>query len=711
MKKKRRFILKLSAVFILAASGLILWALNEVAQIAKELPDPKQFMENRQISQSSKIYDRTGEILLYEIYDGEKRTVVPFESIADYAKYATIAIEDKNFYSHPAFDWRGVARALVANLIKGRVVQGGSTITQQLAKNAYLSPERTFKRKIKELILSYWIERYYGKDEILNMYLNQIPYGSNAYGIESASLIYFDKSAKDISLSEAALLASLPKAPTYYSPWGTHANELMERKNYVLEQMFVLGFIDKEELERAKNEKQQFAAQNLGSIKAPHFVMMVREYLAEKYGEDYIKTGGLKIITTLDWKYQQIAERAVKEGAENNEKLYKGENAALVAQDPKTGQILALVGSRDYFNTEKEGNFNVASQGLRQPGSAFKPFAYLAAFQKGYSPETVVFDAPTEFAANNVKCPALVDFNNNEKECYHPQNFNKKYVGPVSLREALPQSINIAAVKVLYLAGVEDTVKLAQNLGITTLGDPWRYGLSLVLGGGEVKLTDLVNAYSGFAQNGIKHNQKIILKIENSGGKIIESVSDQATRVIEPQYAKLLNDVLSDDKARENFYRNARDAVDFGDRQVALKTGTSEDYRDAWTIGYTPYLAVGVWAGNNNQKPMEKGGSVSAALPILSAFLKNSLFDFPGETFEKPDAEELPEKTMLNGAYLNPDGRIHNILHYIDKNNPLGSPPLTPQNDSQYINWETAVQNWLNNNPLFLNSASSTLPF
>ncbi len=696
MKRKKRLLLKISAMLLLVFFGLTLFILNEVAKIAKELPDPKQFIVDRQINQSTRIYDRSGEILLYEIYDKEKRTVIPFEEIPDYVKRATVAIEDKNFYSHPAFDWRAMIRALTTNLLKGRVVQGGSTITQQLAKNAYLTPERTFKRKIKELILSYWIERYYSKDEILNLYLNQISYGSNAYGIEAASQIYFAKPAKELTLAEAALLTSLPKAPTYYSPWGTHINELLERKNYVLEQMFNSGFIDQEELERSKNYEFQFAPQNIGSIRAPHFVMMVRDYLINKYGEDFIKRGGLKITTTLDWKFQEIAEKTVKEGAERNEKLYKGKNAALVAQDPKTGQILALVGSRDYFDISNEGNFNVAAQGLRQPGSAFKPFAYLTAFKKGYTPETIIFDAPTEFVPNNQKCPALVNFPNQEKECYHPENFDKKYRGPVSLREALPQSINVAATKVLYLAGVEETVKTAEDLGITTLGDPWRYGLSLVLGGGEVKLTDLVNAYATISQNGVKHNQKIIINIEDLNGRIIESSSDQAVQAIEPQYAQLLNDILSDEEARRNFYQNS-DLINFDDRHVALKTGTSDDYRDAWTVGYTPYLTVGVWAGNNNQQSMIKGTSLSAALPILSAFMKKVIVNFPIETFDNPIIDEKSEKTMLNGEYKNQNNEIHNILYYVDKNNPLGPEPLNPAADNQFNNWEAAVQNWLQN--------------
>lgn len=378
--------LKITGFFLLTLLGLAFFGLAIVAKMAKNLPSPEQFA-NRQINQSTKIYDRTGEILLYEIHGEEKRTVIPFEQIPDYVKQATIAVEDQEFYQHKAFDWRAIIRAFFVNLISGRIVQGGSTITQQLAKNAFLTPERNFERKIKELVLAYWIEQRYSKNEILNLYLNQIPYGANAYGIEAAAQTYFNKSAKDLNLAEAATLAGLPKAPSYYSPWGSHKNELERRKNYILEQMFKLGFIDKEEKERAQNTKLVFTEQNIGSIKAPHFVMTVKEYLAEKYGEDVLEKGGLKIITTLDWRLQKIAEESVEEGAKRNSESYNGRNAALVAQDAKTGQVLALVGSKNFFappeplgcepgkTCQFEGNFNVASQGLRQPGSAFKPFA------------------------------------------------------------------------------------------------------------------------------------------------------------------------------------------------------------------------------------------------------------------------------------------------------------------------------------------------
>ncbi len=687
--------LKIIGALTLLFLALTLFVLAKVAKIAKELPDPGQFVANRKINQSSKIYDRSGEILLYEIYDEEKRTIIPFEEIPEQIKQATISLEDKNFYTHPAFDWRAILRAMVINFLKGRVVQGGSTITQQLAKNAFLASEKTFERKLKELILSYWIEKKYSKDEILGLYLNTISYGANAYGVETASLMYLGKSAKDLNIAEAALLSGLPKAPTYYSPYGSHLDDLINRKDYALGQMKEMGFIDEEEFERAKKYEFKFIPQNLGLIKAPHFVMMAKEYLANKYGEDFLKKGGLKITTTLDWNMQQEAEIAIKEGAERNEKLYNGKNAALVAQDPKTGQILALMGSRDYFDIKNEGNFNVAASGLRQPGSSFKPFAYLTAFKKGYLPETIVFDAPTEFVPNNPNCPTIVNYSSPQlTDCYHPENYDKKFRGPINLRNALSQSINIPAVKILYLAGVEDTVKTAQELGITTLADPWRYGLSLVLGGGEIKLTDMVNAYSVFAQEGVKHEQKLILKIEDAYGNEIESFSSAATQVVEPQYIRMLNDILSDEEARRPFLGGSFELTTFPDKQIALKTGTSDDKRDAWTIGYTPSLVVGVWAGNNRQEPMQ-AGSVLAALPIWSAFLAKTLINYPTEIFNKPAIDPKIEKAMINGEYILPDGQIHDILYFVNKNDPLGPAPLNQESDPQFKNWESATQEWL----------------
>jgi len=698
VKNKKRFLLKLAGLFILACLLLGVWGLISVARMAQELPNPEEFIDG-QITQSTKIYDRAGEVLLYEIHGDQKRTVIPFSDIPQYSKEATLAIEDQNFYHHAAMDWKGTLRALITNLTTGEMSQGGSTITQQLARNTFLTAEKTIQRKIKELILANWIEEKYTKDKILELYLNQIPYGTNAYGIESASQTYFNKSAKDLSLAESATLAAMIQAPSYYSPWGTHMEELINRKNYVLEQMNKLGFIDKQEEESAQKIKLVFASQNIGIIKAPHFVMMVEDYLIQKYGEDIVEKGGLRVITTLDWKLQQIAETAVENGANRNTELYQGKNAALVAQDPKTGQILALVGSKDYFDKSVDGNFNVAVQGLRQPGSSFKPFAYVTAFEKGYSPNTVIFDLPTEFSSYTDVC-RLVNINYNDENplCFHPQNFDGDFRGPINLRNSLAQSINVASVKVLYLAGLNDTIKTAQNFGLTTINDPGRYGLSLVLGGGEVKLIDMVEAYSVFSQEGIKHNQAIILEVDSAKGDILEKYLDQATRVIDQQYPKLVNNILSDIDARAGLFQSSLNLTVFPGRDVALKTGTTNDYKDAWTLGYTPSLTIGVWAGNSDNIPMQKhAGSILAAVPMWSEFMNAALQNYPMEFFNKPDGVQ-ENKPMMNGEYII-NGQVHEILYYVDKTNPMGPQPLNPEYDSQFWNWELPLKNWRKNLP------------
>ena len=698
MKNKKRFLLKLAGLFILACLLLGIWGLINIAKMAQELPNPEEFIDG-QITQSTKIYDRTGETLLYEIHGDQKRTIIPFSDISQYSREATLAIEDQNFYQHAAMDWKGTLRALITDLATGEMSQGGSTITQQLARNTFLTAEKTIQRKIKELILANWIEEKYTKDKILELYLNQIPYGTNAYGIESASQTYFNKSAKDLSLAESATLAAMIQAPSYYSPWGTHTKELINRKNYVLEQMNKLGFIDEQEKESAQKAKLVFASQNIGLIKAPHFVMMVKDYLSQKYGEDIMEKGGLKVITTLDWKLQQLAETAVENGANRNMELYQGKNAALVAQDPKTGQILALVGSKNYFDKSVDGNFNVAVQGLRQPGSSFKPFAYVTAFEKGYSPNTVIFDLPTEFSSYTDVC-RLVNINYNDENplCFHPQNFDGDFRGPINLRNSLAQSINVASVKILYLAGLNDTIKTAQNFGLTTINDPGRYGLSLVLGGGEVKLIDMVEAYSVFSQEGVKHNQAIILEVDSAKENILEKYLDQATRVIDQQYPKLVNNILSDNDARAGLFQSSLNLTVFPGRDVALKTGTTNDYKDAWTLGYTPSLTVGVWAGNSDNTPMQKhAGSILAAVPIWSEFMNAALQNYPMEFFNKPD-DVQENKPMMDGEYII-NGQVHEILYYVDKTNPTGPQPLNPESDSQFWNWELPLKNWWQNLP------------
>lgn len=711
---KRKKLSKSSLTFLIILLAVAL-SLVFYIFIMKDLPNPSQF-ENRKVAESTKIYDRTGEVLLYEIHGEQKRTVIPLEEIPMSARQAVIAIEDQTFYSHPAFDIKGILRAFLSNITNREISQGGSTLTQQLAKNSFLTSEKTFTRKIKELILAIQLEQKYSKDEILNLYLNQSPFGGNTYGIQTASQTFFNKNAKDLDIAETALLASVLQAPTYYSPWGTHTKDLFDRKDYVLEQMNKLGFISDKEMAAAKKEILKFAPKSTG-IKAPHFVLAIQDYLNNKYGESFIQTAGLKVITTLNWKMQELAEQAVKDGAERNRDLYQGYNAALVAQDGTTGQVLALVGSKDYFGDPEpencqpgkdcrfEGNFNVATQGLRQPGSTMKPFAYVTAFQKGYTPSAMVFDLPTEFAASNPKCPLDVNYENEDTECFHPQNFDPEFKGPIDLRNSLAQSINVASVKTLYLAGLKETLKTASDFGITTLTEKNRYGLSLVLGGGEVKLIDLVGAYSVFAQEGIKHQQTMILKITDSKNQTLEEYKNINNRVMDAKYPIYINDILSDVEARSALLETSLSLTIFKDQEVAMKTGTTNDYRDAWVVGYTPNFIVGVWAGNNNNDAMQKqGGSILAAIPMWSAFMREALKDIPPATFSKPEPI-LTKKPVLNGGFdinFQIDGKnypqIHDILFYVDKNNPQGPYPENPQNDSQFENWEVPVLKWAREN-------------
>jgi 1A family penicillin-binding protein len=681
----------------LGLAGLLLAAIIFVVNIFISLPKPEE-VGNIRIVQSTKIYDRTGEVLLAEIYGEQKRTVVPPDQIPDVLRWATISIEDDAFYSHPAFDWKGILRAIAVNLIRGQVVQGGSTITQQLAKNAFLSPEKTISRKIKELILASRLEKRYSKDEILNLYLNQVPYGSNYYGVEAASRAYFNKAAKDLTLNEAAVLAALPRSPNYYSPWGSHRQELEDRKNFILKRMKELGYIDNEQYLAAIKEMPKFAPAPEQGLKAPHFSLLVQDYLTEKYGEESLRSEGLKVITTLDWRLQQAAEEAVKRGAERNNRLYGGANAALMALDPETGQILALVGSKDYFADPEpqgcqegktckfEGKFNVATQGLRQPGSALKPFAYLTAFQKGLTPETIVWDTPTEF---NPDCPAIVDFSNRDLRCYHPRNFDLVFRGPVKLKEGLAQSINIPSVKVLYIAGLRETIATLKDFGITTLSNPDRYGLSLVLGGGEIKLAELARAYSVLAADGIYHQSTAILKIENIKGEVLEEYQNSGRQVVDPQYVRLINNILSDINLRAPLFKASLEQTEVPGYEVALKTGTTNDYADAWAFGYTPNLVVGVWAGNNNRASLKsQGSSILAAVPIWHDFMTRALPTRPAASFPLP----LPTSStnpILRGELVK-DG-FHDLLYYLNR-----------INDPQFSHWETGVRVWLATNSVDL---------
>ncbi|MBI5220467.1 MAG: transglycosylase domain-containing protein [Candidatus Liptonbacteria bacterium] len=681
---------------VLVVGVIAVLALIWVALLLQDLPSTEQIL-SRRVSQSTKIYDRTGQVVLYEIGGDQKRTVISGEEIPQSLKNATIAAEDERFYSDSAIDYRGLLRALWTNLRSGRVVQGGSTITQQLAKNAFLTSDQTLTRKIREVFLAIRLARNYTKDQILAMYLNEIPYGPTIYGVEGAGQLYFGKPARDLSLAESAVLAALPKAPSRLAPGGSHQDELIARQRTILRKMNRLGMISAEELEVALNAKLSFVPPTHG-IKAPHFVFWVQDYLIERYGEELVRSGGLRVITTLDWEMQQAAEKAVREGAERNQKLYQGRNAALVAEDPRTGQVLALVGSRDYFDLEHNGNFNVAAQGLRQPGSTLKPFVYLTAFQKGYSPDSVVFDVPTEFVARDPDCPPEPVFEIESPTCFHPQNFDDSFLGPVPFRRALAQSRNIPAVKVLYLVGFKDALTNATRFGLTTLTNPAEYGLSLVLGGGAVRLVNLVEAYSVLAGDGVRHAQGSILEVKDSSGAILETYRDSAERVAEAQPVRLVNNILTDLDARSGLFHSSLALTTIPGHDIAIKTGTSNDYRDAWVVGYSSALVVGVWAGNNNNQPMQRqGSSLLAAVPIWHSFAVEAFPRVPPEKFPAPEPVARSDKPMFSGQVVS-NNQIHSLLYYVNRTDPTGPAPERPERDPQFYNWEMGVLLWAQKN-------------
>jgi len=687
-------------IILLISSGLIF------IYFSKDLPDPANFSK-RVVNQSTKIYDRTGKVLLYEIHGGEKRTVVDsLNGISPYAIKTTLAAEDHTFYSHSGFVLKGILRALYNNIFKREGLQGGSTITQQLARNAFLTLDKTVIRKIKEAILTIRLEKSWSKDQILLAYLNQVHYGYNVYGIEAASQFYFNKSAKDLTLAEAAYLTALINAPGYYSPYGSHINELEERKNYILNRTLKLNYYAKEEVERAKKEKVAFAQPSFG-IKAPHFVMYVREMLFDKFGEEELEKGGYTIITTLDMNLQTIAEESVKKYGDINEEKVGAKNLALLAEEPKTGQIVAMVGSRDYWNIEAEGNVN-ATLSIRQPGSSFKPIVYATAFKKGYLPESYVFDA----ALDGVK----MNFSTDPLNPYHVTNYDNKTRGPVTFRQALAQSLNIPSVKVLYLAGIEDVIQTAKDFGITTLTEkPSFYGLSLVLGGGGVKLNEMVNAYSVFNQEGIFHPQTSILKILNSKGETIYEYQEETKKVLEPQIARLITSILSDNESRAPAFGYSSPMY-FKGVEIAAKTGTDSEYRDAWTLGYSSSLVVGVWVGNNDRSPVAPTGApgIMVAAPLWHEFMEKSFKFYPPLTFARPlpyNPKKVAPKPMMNGEYIinrqyknintgeiKTVKEIHSILHFLNKNDPLGACPSNPFNDPQYLLWELPVLNWAQQN-------------
>lgn len=684
-------------------------------------PDLGSF-DSRKVAQSTKIFDRTGKILLYDLHEDMQRTEVPFEEISPYIKEATISIEDEGFYKHGGIQPTAIVRAVLQDILitlhlSSGYTQGGSTITQQVIKNSVLVRDRTISRKLKEWVLAIKLEQKYSKDQILGFYLNESPYGGSLYGVEEASQSFFGTSSANIDLAQAAYIAALPQAPTYYSPYGNHRDALNARKNVVLSQMLKQGYITKDAYDAARAEKVEFLPQRSQGILAPHFVFFVREYLEKKYGQDAIENRGMKVISTLDYDLQAKGEKIVKEYGLQNEKDFNASNAALVAIDPKTGQILTMVGSRDYFDQKIDGNFNVAVQANRQPGSSFKPFIYANAFTKGYTPETILFDVRTQFSTT-----CAPDNMTSDDGCYSPGNYDGLFRGPMQLRDALAQSINVPAVKLFYLAGLKDSLRLAENMGITTLGPSGQYGLTLVLGGGEVSLLDMTSAYSVFANKGTRNPYTPILEIDDGDGTVLEKFEAKPTQVLDRNAALTISDILSDNTARTPAY-GANSPLYFPGLSVAAKTGTTNESRDAWIMGYSPQIAVGAWAGNNDNSPMEKKVAGLIVAPLWSAFMKAAVADdYATESFEKPlpNANYQDLKPVFRGFWqggqsiiidkttgklatdMTPQElrqeqimpNVHDILYWVDKTNPLGPAPANPASDPQFVRWDYGVQLW-----------------
>lgn len=610
LKKTKNFVLR-RWYFVLAFVLLVL----AIIYVIKEIPNPAKL--STEYSQSSQILDRKGR-LLFEIYGDKKRTAVKLTDVSDNLKKATLAIEDVNFYKHGGFDVKGILRGLYRTIVEKRL-QGGSTITQQLVKNALLTQERTITRKIKEAILTVATEMLYDKDQILEMYFNQTPYGGTIWGAQSAAREFFNKDVKDLDLAQAALIAGLPASPTKYSPFS-HPETAKARQEMVLTRMLEVGYITKEEMEAAKSEKLDYFIDKTG-ILAPHFVFYVKEKLAEEYGSKKLTEGGLKVTTTLDLDMQNMAETIVASEVAKLKKSNVTNGAALITE-PVTGQILAMVGSVDYFSTDIDGKYNVATA-LRQPGSSIKPLNYAVGLELGkITAASIVDDHPTCFGMENQKP-------------YCPTNYGGAYHGIQTIRNSLANSLNIGAVKVLKLNGVETFIASASAMGITTFTDPSNYGLSLTLGGGEVYMTDMATAYGVFANMGLKKDLTPILKVEDKNGKTLKEFDQTpGERVLSRETSYIIQNILSDDGARSMVF-GAGSLLNIKKHpEVAVKTGTTNDLRDNWTYGYTSDYVVGTWVGNNNNSKMSGVVSgTSGAAPIWNKIMTEILKD---KTIKKP---------------------------------------------------------------------------
>lgn len=587
-----------------------------IFQAATSLPSPKRLLAADQ-PLTSEFYDRNGK-LLYRLYEGRNRTLVKLEDLPSYLVQATIAIEDKNFYYHPGFDPLAIAGAIHQNLT-GSGIRGASTITQQVVKNSLLTPEKTYLRKLKEIFLAFWVERIYSKNEILQMYFNEVAYGGPAWGIEAAARSYFGKSATDLNLAEATYLAGLPASPTEYSPLGTHPQKAKQRQREVLRRMVEDKYLTGDSADQVLSKPLEIKKQQ-APIYAPHFVMYVKDLLSQQYGPRVVSEGGLKITTTLDLELQEKVEGIVKDEVDKLAGL-NVQNGASMITDAKTGQILSMVGSKDYFE-ENFGNFNVTLS-LRQPGSSIKPITYATGFKQGYSPGNTILDTPVSFKDG--------------VNSYSPLNYDNKFHGPVSIRIALGSSYNVPAVKMLASVGMNKMIQTAKDLGISTFDDPSRFGLSLTLGGGEVRMIDMMEVYGSFADSGVRHIPTPILKVTDSNGNTLDEYKDSGRRVLQEEVAYLITNILSDNNARTPAF-GPNSLLNIAGYNVAVKTGTSDNKRDNWTFGYSPDFVVGVWVGNPDNSPMNQAltSGVSGAAPIWNRIMKGILPAGEAGKFEEP---------------------------------------------------------------------------
>ncbi|MBI2036052.1 PBP1A family penicillin-binding protein [Candidatus Microgenomates bacterium] len=654
-----RFLLLFIVLFLIGTFSLFIF-------YAKDLPQPGK-LTSREVALSTRIFDRNGQ-LLFDIFGSQDRTYVPLAEISQHLKNATIAIEDKEFFTHEGFSITGYLR-VIRDVVLYHRLSGGSTLTQQLIKNVFLSPERTIPRKIKEFILAIQVENSYDKNQILELYLNEAPYGGTALGVEAASQTYFGKKAKDLDLLESAILAGLPQRPSTYSPYGQDSKAYIKRTEQVLRRMREDGYITLSQEEEAKKKLPDVSFKDKGkTIKAAHFVFFVKEFLIDKFGEDVVESGGLQVTTTLDYDLQEKAEQIVKEEVEKAKSARVGNGAAIVI-DSKNGEILSMVGSKEYSPTEEEeskdtafeGKFNVVTAGLRQPGSAIKPVTYATALKKGYTAATLLYDTPTVFP--------VVD-----QKDYLPANYDGKFHGPMQMRFALGSSINLPAVKMVAKVGIKDMLITAGDLGIKTLAPTQenlrRLGLSVTLGGGEVRLIDLAAGYGAFSNGGYRVDPIAVLKVTDARGKtILEEKPRAQKRVLDQGIAFIVSNMLSDNNARLITF-GPNSFLNIAGRAVAVKTGTTDDKRDNWTIGWTPSYVAGVWVGNNDNSEMTNVASgVTGAAPIWRRIILELLKDKPREDFVQPDNVVSMEVDAFGGG-LPVEGREKRTEYFLKGTEP-----------------------------------------